>query len=82
MVLRDTIDGMLSDDYVERFKAEFSQLHIRAEKLGKMLRDYEDGTLRFTPKCGAELLYHQLNTMREYELVLARRATIENISLK
>ncbi len=82
MELRDTIDGMLSDDYIERFKAEFSQLHIRAEKLGKMLRDYEDGTLRFTPKCSADLLYRQLSAMLEYELVLARRATIENISLK
>lgn len=82
MELRDTVDGMLSDDYVERFKAEFRQLHIRAERLGKMLRDYEDGSLGFTPKCGAELLYRQLSAMRDYELVLARRATVENISLK
>lgn len=33
MKLRDTIPGMLSPDYKERFTAEYEQLSIRALKL-------------------------------------------------
>ena len=35
MELKDTIPQMNSEDYKERFKAEYNQLKIRLEKLHK-----------------------------------------------
>lgn len=39
MKLKDTIKLMESDDYKDRFKAEYYQLKIRKEKLQKMLNN-------------------------------------------
>lgn len=41
MELRDTIDMMQSDDYKERFKAEYYQVGIRYEKLKTMLERWD-----------------------------------------
>lgn len=35
MELKDTVNGMLSEDYKERFVAEYQQTKIRYEKLKK-----------------------------------------------
>ena len=35
--LKDTVDLMLSDDYVDRFKAEYYQLETRFIKLASMV---------------------------------------------
>jgi len=45
MELKETIDLMNSDDYKERFKAEYLQVKIRYEKLRKMLVKLDAGTL-------------------------------------
>lgn len=37
MELKDTIDLMTSEDYKDRFKAEYYQTKIRYDKLHKML---------------------------------------------
>ena len=50
MELKDTIALMTSEDYKERFQAEYYQTVIRTKALGKMLKDYAEGTLTFTPK--------------------------------
>ena len=81
MKLQDTIEIMTSDDYNERFKAEFLQLQIRIDKLEKMLKGYREGTLDFKPKCSYELLHKQLVFMRAYMEALDVRADIENIEL-
>ena len=81
MKLQDTIEMMTSDDYNERFKAEFLQLQIRIDKLEKMLKGYREGTLDFKPKCSYELLHKQLVFMRAYMEALDVRADIENIEL-
>lgn len=47
--LKDTIEGMTSQDYKERFKAEYQQVKIRYDKLDAMTVKYEAGTLPFTP---------------------------------
>ena len=47
---------MVSDDYKERFKAEYWQTRIRHDKLHRMTIKYEAGTLDFTPTCSLELL--------------------------
>lgn len=79
--LVDTVDGMISDDYKERFKAEYLQLDIRAEKLNKMLNEWRAGKLKFKPVCDYGLLFKQFQLMDEYRMILRVRAQIEGIEL-
>lgn len=81
MELKDTIDGMLSEDYKERFKAEYKQLVIRLEKLHNMITKYNNGTLSFEPTCPIRLLELQAEHMRKYRDSLEERATIEGVNL-
>lgn len=81
MELKDTIELMQSEDYKERFKAEYFQVKIRLEKLYEMLVRYDAGTLGFTPDCSIQLLKDQLSIMRDYLYALQVRAEIENIEL-
>ena len=82
MELAETAPLMESDDYKDRFKAEYYQLRIRYEKLEKMIKSYEDGTLRFTPKCPIAILKMQEEQMKSYLLTLSTRAAIEDIEIK
>lgn len=79
--LKDTVNDMLSNDYKERFRAEYQQLRIRIEKLGKTILDYQYGSLPFQPACPIELLQKQLAAMEEYLIILVERASIEEIEL-
>ena len=81
MELKDTINSMNSEDFKERFKAEYYQTKIRYEKLHKMLIKYEAGTLNFEPKCSLELLTEQAKHMGLYLKYLEIRAEIEGIEL-
>ena len=79
--LKDTTEMMNSDDYTERFKAEYLQLRIRIEGLEEMLEGYKYNTLEFEPSCSYELLHAQLASMKAYQAVLKERARIEHIKL-
>ena len=81
MELKDTIDLMQSEDYKERFKAEYYQLKIRTGKLYNMLVRYDAGTLGFTPDCSIQLLKDQLSIMNDYLYALEVRAEIGGIEL-
>ena len=81
MELKDTINLMNSDDFKDRFVAEYRQTKIRYEKLHKMLIKYEAGTLNFEPKCSLELLSEQAKHMGLYLKCLEIRAEIEGIEL-
>ena len=81
MELKDTVEMMNSDDYKERFKAEYYQVKIRYDKLDAMIVKYEAGTLTFTPKCSLELLKLQKMWMGNYVRTLKIRAEIEGIDL-
>ena len=81
MELKDTIELMNSDDYKERFKAEYYQTKIRYDKLHKMLIKYEAGTLGFEPSCPLEILEKQACYMENYLKTLEIRAEIEKIEL-
>ena len=81
MKLIDTIYLMGSNDYKERFLAEYLQLKIRIEGLRAMLIKYRNNELDFTPKCSYELLYMQMLNMESYLTLLKQRAEIEEISL-
>ena len=82
MELKDTIEMTQSDDYKERFKAEYQQVKIRYDKLDEMTVKYEAGTLPFTPNCSLELLKEQKVYMGNYIRCLKIRAEIEGINLK
>ena len=79
--LKDTVELMLSDDYKDRFKAEYYQTKIRYDKLHKMIIKYEAGTLDFEPDCSLELLSSQIRHMGLYLYKLEVRAEIEKIEL-
>lgn len=81
MELKDTVTLMESDDYKDRFKAEYYQTKIRYEKLHKMITKYEAGTLNFEPKCSIDLLKKQASLMGNYLYTLEIRAEIEGINL-
>ena len=81
MELKDTIEMMNSEDYKERFKAEYYQTKIRYDKLDKLTVKYEAGTLNFTPNCSLEVLKEQKKYMGNYIRMLKIRAEIEGINL-
>lgn len=80
MELKDTIDLMMSNQYKERFKAEFYQLKIRIEKLENTLNHYFDSNIKYN--CSYDLLHEQLIDMKHYFDVLKRRAEIEHVILE
>ena len=80
MKLIDTV-MMNSENYKERFRAEYFQLDIRINGLSNMLEKYKEGSLTFTPSCSYEVLYTQLVHMENYKRSLEERAKIENIIL-
>ena len=79
--LKDTVPMMISDDYKERFVAEYSQLIIRYKKLYAVLEKYAADKLDFKPTCPIEILYEQLDHMEAYLSVLKTRAKYEDIEL-
>ena len=81
MELKDTIELMQSNDYIDRFKAEYLQLKIRMEGLSSMLKKYKEGNLNFKPKCSCDLLNGQFKAMDMYASYLEERAEIEGIEL-
>ena len=81
MELKDTIGLMKSDDYKDRFKAEYYQTKIRYDKLHKMVIKYEANTLDFEPTTPLCILRDQKRAMGEYLHNLEVRAEIEHIIL-
>ena len=81
MELKDTINLMQSDDYKERFAAEYLQTKIRYQKLHKMLVKWEAGTIGFEPKFKKHVLEEQAWTMGNYLKKLEIRAEIEGVDI-
>ena len=81
MELKDTIKLMESEDFKDRFRAEYFQLKNRHNGLNSMLCKMEKGELDFTPKSSYELLHTQWVIMGTYLSLLEERASFEDISL-
>lgn len=82
--LRETAVMMNSDDYKERFIAEYNQLRIRHAALSNMVDKWDNegvNALGFVPSCSRECYDDQLYYMSEYMTVLEHRAKFENINL-
>ena len=81
MKLKDTMELMVSENYKDRFKAEYYQAKLRYDKLHKMLIKHEAGTLDFELSCPPEILEKQACYMGNYLKTLEIRAEIEKIEL-
>lgn len=81
MELKDTVSLMQSEDYKERFKAEYYQLVVRYKKLKAMLEDWDRGELKFEPTCPRSTYNVQITAMTNYIAVLEARAVMEGVPL-
>ena len=85
MELKETVELMNSEDYKERFVAEYHQVKIRYEKLNNFCNKIEVeemlGKEVTKHDCPLELLREQQKYMGLYLSVLEKRALIENIVL-
>ena len=81
MELKDTIDGMLSKDYKERYIAEYRQLDIRITKLDAILEKEDKKKLEFKLNTPIEMLLDQYYAMLKYRRILRARAKYEGINL-
>ena len=80
--LNATIEMMVSDDYRERFRAEYAQLVYRFLKLDNMIVKYYNNELEFSLSCPINLLLKQLDIMADYLTMLEARAAIEKIDIE
>lgn len=81
MELKDTVEMMNSENYKERFKAEYYQVLIRQKKLKEMCDKWDEGKLNFTPTCPRSTYIFQLNAMTDYLYIMEMRAQMEGIKL-
>lgn len=82
MKLELTTEMMLSDDYKERFKAEYHQLTYRIHKIQKLVTAIKKGEKKPPFGCSKYLLICQLDAMKNYKHILELRAEAEGIELK
>lgn len=89
--LKDTAEMMTSEDYKERFRAEYHQTKIRYERLKKLNTEIEAvSRMPYNMPCRIEMPKHdcpedilreQQRCMGEYLHLLELRAVIEGIDL-
>ena len=78
--LKETVSLMTSDDYRDRFKAEYYQLEARYLKLHNMYENWDNLTFKPTcPKCWYE---KQLKAMLDYLTILITRSVSEDVKLE
>lgn len=81
MKLENTVELMTSNDYKDRFLAEYYQVKIRYEKLLNIIKRYENKTLEFELSCDINLLRKQAFVMECYMEILKERANVECVEL-
>lgn len=79
--LASTCEMMVSEDYKERFKAEYIQLRNRYAGLLNMIKLWDASSLSFIPTCPRATYNFQLRAMKDYLDILEVRAKIEGIEL-
>lgn len=80
--LVDTAILIKSDDYKDRFIAEYQQLVIRYNGLRNMLDKWDRNELPFIPTCPRSTYNMQIKAMTDYIAVLEARAVMEDIDLQ
>lgn len=87
--LAETVPMMNSEDYKERFKAEYQQVKFRYEKLNAFttkivaadMAENEEQVPMPKHDCPTKLLVLQKRVMKDYLQILELRAVIEKIEL-
>ena len=79
--LKDTVELMNSEDYRERFIAEYKQLVIRYKGLRNIFDKWDRGELNFVPSCPRSTYNMQIKAMEDYRGILEARAVMEEIVL-
>ena len=66
--LNQTVELMISEDYKDRFIAEYAQVKIRVLRLERVLKRVEDKSAPdyFEPTCSFDVLAEQLCYMKNY----------------
>lgn len=82
MGLIDTVDLMISDDYEDRFRAEYRQLKFRLKRLQQTLLEMDEGNMELKPACPRMMLDLQVKAMTDYLDILTERAKIEKIEVE
>lgn len=78
-MLEITSKMMNSENYKDRFIAEYFQVKIRLDRLKTMLRKWDEGNLDFTRSYS--IYKEQVEVMEEYMDILSERASMEGIEL-
>lgn len=81
MELNETVELMNSENYKDRFIAEYVQVSVRYKKLKDMLQKWDSNELDFYPVCPRSTYEFQLKTMFDYISILEARAYMEDIDL-
>lgn len=83
--LKNTVDMMLSEDYKDRFTAEYFQTYSRYMRLKRFCNKIEAAQIKGITEpehdCPLPLLREQQRAMGEYLHILELRAEIENIDI-
>ena len=79
--IKGTVKMTETEDYKERFKAEYYQTKKRYDKLHRLIVRYDAGTIDIELTCPIGLLKHQKSMMGQYLYDLEVRAEIEKIEL-
>lgn len=80
MRLADTVNLMSSNDWKDRFIAEYIQLQIRIIKLEEALNNTSDSFTALDSMTKA-IMFKQLDAMKSYRSCLEKRADIAHIDL-
>lgn len=86
ILLEDTVNDMMSDNYKNRFAAEYWQTKIRYERLKALntkIEAHRRSPYTIEPKhdCPYDVLREQQAAMGQYLHILELRAVLENIEL-
>lgn len=81
MELKDTLELMTSNDYKDRFRAEYWQTKIRYNKLFEIVTDYDIKKTSFNEPANIKLFRKQAKAMLNYLDALLTIAEIEKIKL-
>lgn len=83
--LKDTVNLMLSDDYKDRFAAEYFQTYTRYLRLKRFCNRIEAAQIKGITEpehdCPLPLLREQQRAMGEYLHILELRAEIEDVNI-
>lgn len=80
MKLVETVDLMCSNDFKDRFIAEYVQLVIRLSKLDAVLNKVSDVSFK-VDDITRDLMLKQRDAMESYKVCLKKRADILGIDL-